>query len=61
VTRARERTHTYIDDGERDWRGESRCQECGTPRRNKHHLLPDTTAADNEYQRRAGESEDSHG
>jgi len=50
--------HVYRDDGVADHRGEGRCQECGTPRSNERHEVPDTTLESSEHRRRAGEQED---
>lgn len=50
------RTHPYVDNPQLP----GTCQGCGRadPRRtNRAHQLPDTTAAQDEHRRRAGESE----
>jgi len=49
--------HPYRDDGARDHKGEGRCVDCGTPRSNERHELPDATEATAEHRRRAGEQE----
>jgi hypothetical protein len=48
--------HVYRDDSTRDHRGAGRCQECGTPRSNERHELPDASEANEESRRRVGES-----
>jgi hypothetical protein len=47
--------HIYLDDSTRDHRGEGRCVECGTPRGNERHEVPDATEATAEHRRRVGE------
>jgi len=49
--------HVYRDDGTRDVWGHGRCQECGTPKGNERHEVPDTTQESSEHRRRAGEQE----
>jgi hypothetical protein len=47
--------HVYLDDSTKDHRGEGRCVECGTPRSNERHELPDMAEANEESRRRTGE------
>lgn len=49
--------HVYRDDGTRDVWGHGRCQECGTPKANERHEVPDASEANEESRRRVGETE----
>lgn len=51
--------HTYLDDGTRDHRDQGRCIDCGTPRENERHAVPDTAAATAAHDRRYVPEEDS--
>jgi hypothetical protein len=48
--------HVYRDDGTRDVWGHGRCQECGTPRSNERHEVPERSDEERETEaRRVGE------
>jgi hypothetical protein len=48
--------HVYLDDSTKDHRGEGRCRECGTPRSNERHELPERSEEERQTEmRRMGE------
>jgi hypothetical protein len=49
--------HVYRDDQSRDLYGDGRCGDCGLPRGNRLHRLPERTAEQLEHEaRRMGET-----
>lgn len=51
------RTHPFAAGGERDWRDQPSCAECGLPKDNRVHTMPDNPAAEEEA-RRYGDREE---
>jgi hypothetical protein len=50
-------THVFVPDG-KTWPDRlERCLECGLPRPNRTHRIPDVTEEQAEHRRRAGEVE----
>ncbi|HCU50398.1 MAG TPA: hypothetical protein DGG94_11470, partial [Micromonosporaceae bacterium] len=50
--------HPFVDDGLPDHRGDSRCADCGLPKTNRAHVLPQRTEEQKAAEaRRIGETE----
>jgi len=50
--------HVYLDDGTSDHHGDGRCADCGLPKANRSHRLPDVSDEQRAAEaRRVGESD----